>query len=235
MGNTKQEEMARLFECCAQRGWLPERRPSTITEEEVAEFEAWYGYRLPEWYRAFLLTERLPGEGWEFEINGVIDQGDELDILWLMLYRIDKMEMLVEQVENFRSIAPDYGATQEQIRTLLPIGDWGAGWGPLCLDLTVDENAVDVEQENTWSVVWLDHEMEWPPYYLGEDGRLHGSAAAPDFHTLLEWYFCGSLEERFEREEQVKVTYERLNSRGFCSSWWEERWKTGTDRPTSAP
>ena len=91
---------------------------------------------------------------------------------------------------------------------LIPIGDWGAGWGPLCLDLS-REGKVDYQNADTWSVVWFDHEdFEWEQNYLGEDGLLHGQSAAPDFKTLLEWYFCGSLEAEFEAATGVKPTYE---------------------------
>ena len=37
---------------------------------------------------------------------------------------------------------------------------------------------------------------------------LHGSKALPDLKKLLELYFYGALEERFEQEEGIKPTYE---------------------------
>ncbi|MCI9121989.1 MAG: hypothetical protein HFG00_10780, partial [Oscillibacter sp.] len=90
---------------------------------------------------------------------------------------------------------------------LIPIGDWGAGWGPLCLDLSREGNA-DPKNTDTWSVVWFDHEdFAWDKTYLRKDGLLHGQPAAPDFKTLLEWYFYGSLEAEFEAATGVKPTY----------------------------
>ena len=109
---------------------------------------------------------------------------------------------------------------------LLPIGDWGAGWGPLCIDLSKDEALVDRGDTSTWSLVWFDHEeFNWGEDYLGEDGLLHGRSAAPTLEELLKWYFSGSLEAEFEKENDVKVNYERLNSMEFCSSYWEDKWK----------
>ena len=43
---------------------------------------------------------------------------------------------------------------------------------------------------------------------LSEDGLLHGSKALPDLKKLLELYFYGALEKRFEQEEGIKPTYE---------------------------
>ena len=71
----------------------------------------------------------------------------------------------------------------------------------------------DPQNMDTWSVVWFDHEdFEWEQSYLGEDGLLHGQPAAPDFKTLLEWYFYGSLESEFEAATGVKPTYEWYQS-----------------------
>ena len=76
-------------------------------------------------------------------------------------------------------------------RNLIPIGDWGAGWGHLCIDLSRPEENIDPDNEFTWSLVWFDHEeFDWDKMYL------------------LEIYFYGSLEAKFEREEGVKPTYQ---------------------------
>ncbi len=94
-------------------------------------------------------------------------------------------------------------------RNLIPIGDWGAGWGPLCIDLSKPEEMVDGDDEDTWSLVWFDHEdFDWDEQYLGEDGLLHGQAALPSLKVLLDWYFYGELENKYEQEEGVTPTYE---------------------------
>ena len=49
---------------------------------------------------------------------------------------------------------------------------------------------------------------EWDEYYLGEDRLLHGHEALPDLKTLLEWYFYGTLEDRFEQEEGIRPGYQ---------------------------
>lgn len=64
-------------------------------------------------------------------------------------------------------------------QNLIPIGDWGAGWGPLCIDLSKPESEVDKDNEETWSLQNRD-----------------------------EWYFCGALEEEYEQENEEKPTYE---------------------------
>lgn len=94
-------------------------------------------------------------------------------------------------------------------QNLIPIGDFGAGWGPMCLDLSRPEESVDPDSEETWAVVWFDHEeFDWDRRYLGEDGLLHGRPAAPDLKTLLEWCLYGSLETEFEEKYGIRPTYE---------------------------
>ena len=94
-------------------------------------------------------------------------------------------------------------------QNLIPIGDFGAGWGPMCLDLSRPEESVDPDREETWAVVWFDHEeFDWDRRYLGEDGLLHGRPAAPDLKTLLEWCLYGSLETEFEEKYGIRPTYE---------------------------
>ena len=84
--------------------------------------------------------------------------------------------------------------------------------GPLCLDLTKPEELADPEDPDTWSLVWFEHEdFDRGTQYRGEDGLLHGQPAAPNLQTLLEWYFCRSLEAEFEEETGIHVTYEWLN------------------------
>ena len=112
------------------------------------------------------------------------------------------MEIL-QEIREFCELPEDC------FRNLIPIGDWGAGWGPLCIDLSRPEDQVDEKRKETWSLVWFDHEeFEWDEYYLGEDRLLHGHEALPDLKTLLEWYFYGTLEDRFEQEEGIRPGYQ---------------------------
>lgn len=79
----------------------------------------------------------------------------------------------------------------------------------MCIDLSKPENVVDEDNENTWSLVWFDHEdFDWDEQYLGEDGLLHGTPALPNLKILLDWYFYGALEDKYEQEEGVKPTHE---------------------------
>ena len=226
----KQDEkifMEQAFKKLLARGWLNgnELVHSQITDTEIGNFEDKYQIKLPAYYSAFLRSYRLPEE--TFQINGIAYRGDEIAPLWLLLYGIDNLSFLSEQIEEFRQIAVECcRVSSESCKFLIPIGDWGAGWGPLCLDLTKQDENTSEDDEETWSLVWFDHEeFDWTDLYLGEDGLLHGTPAAPNLRTLLEWYFLGSLEQEFEAENQVKVSYERLNDREFCNSYWEERWK----------
>lgn len=213
------------FQTCMQRGWLKKLVPSKITTQDIADFEESQQLKLPAFYKAFLTAYQLPCD--MYQICGIADRYDEIRPLWLILYSITDMEKLLEHIKFFQEDAEEFRqAPVESYKHLVPIGDWGAGWGPLCLDLTKAEEMADEEDENTWSLVWFDHEeFDWGDYYLEEDGLLHGTPAAPNFQTLLDWYFCGSLESEFEKQNQVKLSYERLNNMEFLNSYWEEKWK----------
>ncbi len=213
------------FENCMKRGWLQDLIPSTITNQEIADFEEKYQVKLPSLYKAFLTSYQLPCD--MYDICGIISQGEEITIAWLNLYGVSTIASLLENINNFREDAIEWReATLESCRMLIPIGDWGAGWGPLCMDLSKDEDLIDQEDESTWSLVWFDHEeFNWSEDYLGEDDLLHGRPAAPSLKVLLDWYFSGSLEPDFEEENDVKLNYERLSNMEFCCSYWEDKWK----------
>lgn len=212
------------FHKLMERGWVKELLPSSITMAELEDFEKNYHLTLPLIFKEYVTAYQLPEA--DFYINGIVCD-DGLSPLWLMLNGFGSLKDLTERLESFcEDVEEGREATAESCRHLLPIGDWGAGWGPLCLDLTKSENDADEDDESTWTLVWFDHEeFNWAAYYGGADGRLHGRPAAPNLRTLLKWYFWGSMEKEFEEEYQVKVNYERLNHDDFCDSYWEDRWK----------
>ncbi len=138
-----------------------------------------------------------------------MEQDGDIGPLWLEIDRPASMRDVTERMEILQEIRDFCELPEGCFRNLIPIGDWGAGWGPLCIDLSVPEPEVDEADERTWPLVWFDHEeLEWDQEYLGEDGLLYGQKALPDFKALLELYFYGALEARFEREEGVRPTYE---------------------------
>ncbi len=195
-----------------ERGWFPGERfvPSAITEQDIAAFEREHQVALPSLYRTFLTSFALPQEP-QKDIHicaAVYDMGD-LGPLWLELDRPQTMQDVSERMDFLQEIRDFCDLPEGCFRNLIPIGDWGAGWGPLCIDLSRPEDRVDEDDEDTWSLVWFDHEdFDWDEEYLGGDGLLHGQAALPSFRVLLDWYFCGALEAQYEQEEGVKPTYQ---------------------------
>ncbi|WP_028042520.1 SMI1/KNR4 family protein [Candidatus Stoquefichus massiliensis] len=229
----EQEFIEKAFLKLMERGWIKgELKCAHITEEDLNDLEKKYNIQLPNLYKAFLTTYQLPCSTVSqnsLEINGIVYQEfeEEPDILWLILDAIKDISSLSARIDEFREIAVDCcEAPQGSYLHLIPIGDWGAGWGPLCIDLELAKQEVDYSDQSTWSIVWFDHEeFDWQKCYLEDDGLLHGRCAAPDFETLLEWYFIGTLEEEFEKNNQVKLNFEKLSNMDFCESYWEDRWK----------
>lgn len=220
------------FRRLRERGWYADEElvPSTITEADIAAFEARHNIRLPALYRAYLRSWRRPipqpdgSELWQdehypdwvrsihgsFWLDGLFQEEGGFGSLWLELHcPPETMEDLEERIEILKEIQDvlDEPLPEESFRYLVPIGDWGAGWGPLCLDLSRPEEQTDPADEDTWSLVWFDHEeFDWAEEYLGEDGLLHGRAAVPDFRALLEWYFFCPAEAAFEEKTGIHPT-----------------------------
>lgn len=206
----EREFIAGAFQKLKERGWFPgqEFEPSVITEQEIAAFEKEHQMTLPSLYKTFLTACRFPQNKLN-SICSIIEEDEDLGPQWLTIYSPKTMGELSERMEVLQEIRNFCELPADCFRNLLPIGDWGAGWGPLCIDLSRPENEVDENNEDTWSLVWFDHEdFDWDEQYLGEDGLLHGMGALPNLRTLLDWYFYGVLEERFEQEEGIKPTYE---------------------------
>lgn len=209
----QKEFVKHAFAKLKERGWFPgeEFRPSTITEEEIAAFEEQHQVKLPTLYKAYLTSYLLPTTD-NSDICAVIDEMGDFSPLWLTIYTPETMEQVSEWMEVLQIIRDFDELPENCFRNLIPIGNWGAGWGELCIDLSRPEDKIDEEDESTWSLVWFDHEdFDWTEQYLGDDGRLYGHPALPSLKVLLEWYFCGGLEEEFEQETGIKPTYKWYN------------------------
>ena len=70
----------------------------------------------------------------------------------------------------------------------VPIGDWGDGCGPLCIDTHKALEQVDYKNKKTWTMVWFDHEEFWGGETY-EEIACAATPAAPDFREFMEWYF----------------------------------------------
>ena len=203
---TRQEATAfveKAFETLQVRGWLAEGlKPALAAEEEIDAFEKKRGVRLPPLYRALLLSHPIG------QLMTIMYHLERVSPLWMELDGAVSVEALEEQIEILQEMQDYCELPEGCFQNLIPIGDFGAGWGPMCLDLSRPEE-VDPNNEETWAVVWFDHEkFDWDRRYLGEDGLLHGRPAAPDLKTLLEWCLYGSLEAEFAEEYGVRPTYE---------------------------
>lgn len=213
------------FQKLVSRGWvLPQQLiPSANTAQALIAFMQKYHIHIPPMYRAFLLSYQYPcSDG----INTIIAQDGELCPLWLFLPTLSIAE-LEQNYLDLQAVAQDcYNIPAKHSKHLLHIGDWGYGWGPLCIDLSKSETAVNIDDENTWQLVWLDHEEDWNQWHTDENGKLIGKPAAPHFQALLEWYFMGKFEPAFAQEFHIKLTKDLLCNDDFLQTYWEERWQT---------
>lgn len=208
----EKEFVAGAFQKLKERGWFPdaEFEQSAITAQEIAAFEQEHQVQLPSLYKTFLTSFCLPHNTHNsYEICSVIEEDGELNPLWLQLDNPSSMADVAMHMEILQEIREFCELPEDCFRNLIPIGNWGFGWGHLCIDLSKSEDEIDEDDEDTWSLVWFDHEeFDWNEEYLGKDGMLHGDAALPSLKMLLELYFCGALEARFAQEDGIKPTYE---------------------------
>lgn len=194
--------------------------PSTVTDEELLDFEKKFNVKLPSLLKTFL-------KSYCYDFNYILghvpedicpetvqDEEYEIRDLWLDILSVPKenpLQDLYVRMEGFREVATDenlIGMPFESISQFLPIGDWGAGWGPLCIDLSVPQDDIDINNIETWSLQWFDHEeFDWEEEYMNDDGKIKGEFAAPDFKTLLEWYFFGKFDKAYEIQENEKPDY----------------------------
>lgn len=184
---------------------------SFVSEKDIKEFEERFKVKLPEIIKAYLLAA-------SFDFNYIMaalptyintktiqDEDYECDVLWLDILSVPEnqpLKNLTERMEGFREGIEEgfFGITLKDAENFLVIGDWMHGAGPMCIDLSKPDEQVDINDEDTWNIRWFDHEeFEWDTCYM-KNGVLTGDAVAPDFQTLLEWYFCGKYDEIYEKQ-----------------------------------
>lgn len=192
------------FQKLRERGWLEELVPSAITKADIAKFEQERQIKLPALFKAYLTAYKLP---YPPGIVGLVydDKGKEIRIDTIDWHDLTGgISDLSEDLNCFREEFEDWDIPleEEKYKNLFPIG-YMDGW--YCLDLS-RTNGDDCP------VVFLEYGGEWNGYY-DADGILHGECVAPSFRTLLEWYFCGSLEKEYEKQNHVTVNYE------FYKAW----------------
>lgn len=235
--------------------------PSVATDTDIAAYEKKFQVTLPSFFKAFLksysyhfttIAAPVPEDITSNTIQTGMEGGScDMHLLWLELNPIPQekpLENLYRKMEDFRgSIISGHkllGVTLDDMKNFVPVGDWGAGWGSLLIDLNKPDEAVDINNENTWNLVWFDHEdYPWKephvepvdiPVISGagftmsmghfdscrhagnsaqkttptlseieRSDKLRYHIAAPDFKTLLEWYFCGKFDKIYEMQRKA--------------------------------
>ena len=140
---TQQEAKAfveKAFENLQARGWLAEGlKPALATEEEIDAFEKKRGVRLSPLYRAMLLSHPIG------QLMTIMYHLERVSPLWMELDGAVSMEALEEQIEILQEMQDYCELPDGCFQNLIPIGDFGAGWGPMCLDLSRPEESVSVD------------------------------------------------------------------------------------------
>ena len=217
----EKEFVERAFQTLKERGWYSKTglEPTGVTDEELDAFEEEFQIKVPSLYRAFLKSYRM-----DFHVWGISNGPDMYTCPRPLTLNIG-MKELRDAIVEFRRAARGYFpycAGPEQYGRYLPIGLWDSDW--LLWDLSKPEDQVIVDDPSfgaSWLLTSFAHDEAWDEDYWREGG----CPVAPDFRTLLEWFFFGSLIPEFEAENHVKVTYQRLNNYEFLWHWYEDRWK----------
>lgn len=189
----------------SQRGWLKDLSPSEITESDIIKFEKRKRLKFPAIFKAYLTAYKrdnddIIGIAYDYKNNGL-----KINLINLYDFAYDISD-LSEALTNFRAEFKEWETkpNKKVYENLFPIAYMD---GYLCLDLS-RSNGEDCP------VVWLEYGGFWEENgYFDSEGILHGELAALNFSTFLNWYFCGVLENEYERTNGVKVTRE------FYENW----------------
>lgn len=155
-------------------------KPSTISDEDISHLQNKFNIKLPQLYREFL-------KSYFFEFNTLLAVVDNLN------YFKEQYVMIIPNNDNeLKGIYEYWSILEEEFNLLsngfVPIGDWGDGFGPLCIDTNKCLEQVVYNDKKTWTMVWFDHEE----FFGGEkyeDFTNVAIPAAPDFREFMEWYF----------------------------------------------
>lgn len=212
------------FQALKSRGWFQETGlvPTGVTDQEIAEFEAETGRKVPTLLKAFLqsyqtnsLYNTQSGYFW-----GIVSGFDGY-VRPYPLALPTSVEALRGYWHDFCGLADYFHVPPERCARYLPIGLWDSDY--LMWDLSKPEDQVrEDDWGKSWILVSLPHDEEWDES-LWEEGL--EDPCAPGFKTLLDWCFYGTLIPEFEEEYQVKVNYERMNDLDFLWHYDEDRWK----------
>lgn len=194
------EKIKEYFHKLIARGIIAEGdlKESTVTAEQIQELEQEFHITFPEVYKDYLMTY-----SYDFtELKGVVlTSYGELDEQLIEIINIPQ-ENPLQTVCGYLGGVRGTGVVcfdDEEIflaSGYLPFGDWGAGWGVVCFDTNKKESEADIENPDTWTICWFDHEE----ILDGGDLKELAIPAAPTFFELLEWFFAGKLQEAYERE-----------------------------------
>ena len=192
---------------------------SKVTDMDIQQFEEKYGVAMPSLFKTYLKTYCYTFDTINAPIpddrDSIMEEDEEpwTELQWITLFALpqeEPLKMLDEYMNGFRKLLKMVELDVYNKDYLLPIGDWGAGWGYLFIDLSRSDDDVEIDVTDTWNIVWIDH-GELDEDYLGDDGKIHAYEVAPDFKTLLQWYFYGiydkCYEEQCESEEEELPDY----------------------------
>lgn len=234
----EKEYMEGAFKALIKRGVITEEQlsPSPVTDKHIEAFESEFNIQLPSAFKSFLKTKAYAFNVISCPVPEDIDsetiQNETFDQGYYSLFPIqlfsigtdteDPLKDLKRYMRDFREVATSeyINMKAEQINEILCIGDWGAGWGPLCIDLTQKDELVNLDDEKTWNMRWFDHEaFDWEKMqYLDEAGIAHGNEAIPDFVTLVEWFLYGKYDKVYEQQEQEDGK-ERPDYKKYVDEW----------------
>ena len=155
-------------------------KPSTISDKDIDDLQSEFNIVIPELYKDFLKT-------YFFEFDTLLAVVDKLN------YFKEQYVMIIPNKDDELKGIYEYWSMFEKEYNFLsngfvPIGDWGDGWGTLCIDTHKALEQVVYRNKKTWTMVWFDHEEFWGADTYEEIAQA-ATPAAPDFREFMEWYF----------------------------------------------
>lgn len=177
MNKQQQKEFIdQCFQALIQRGVISaaDLTPSTVTTKDIKQLEQKWNIKLPALFKTYLMAYHYKFD----KLFAVIPKfPGEYREQWVQIFTLPEENTMQHLEHGFTCLDE---ALSLMKNGYVRIGDWGDGWGPLCLKLNMSGKS-----NFDRPLVWFDHEE----VFHEEDLPGNETDTGLGFRTFLECYF----------------------------------------------
>lgn len=177
MNKQQQKEFIdQCFQSLIQRGVISaaDLTPSTVTTKDIQQLERKWEIKLPALFKTYLMAYHYKFD----KLIAVVPKlHGEYKEQWVQIFTLPEENTMQHLEEYFTCLNEALSLTKNGY---VRIGDWGDGWGALCLKLNLSGKS-----NFDRPLVWFDHEE----VFHGDDLLEKETDTGLGFRTFLECYF----------------------------------------------